>query len=435
MDVAGADDCPYCPFSPCECGYLEEQKAAAAADVKAAAVESGSARRDVQEAVQTLTDVTDGVKLLTCEPCPPEVQNESEEWLERDAPLLSFLQQASLLQIADVLRHFHLTQLMQILQGAGRVSLLSTLKHEGVQRLTDRQKFANCLSKAMREGTLPSDGCARPDKPPPVCDKCDGAHASDACPHFRKAREAHRDAHVPTKAAPAQTSSSEGEREVLRDAILRRQPSDGNCLFHSLAHGLCEGGNSVTAAALRAQLITFIAGNPELEVRDSTSFKEWVEWETGATVDAYCQRMRQSGEWGGAIEMAACSHLLGVRVLVHEREAASFLGGGGAAGFRRIHTFDPPPAAVTAAAAAPPTGPEAELVGKTPRPKELRVLYSGGLHYDALELTDRHALRDPSPYRRPASNVSARGGGDLSGWVPGGMPLGAGGWQLSAHMR
>merc|ERR1719464_1750215 len=28
----------------------------------------------------------------------------------------------------------------------------------------------------------------------PVCDKCDGPHATDKCPHFKKVREKHKDA-------------------------------------------------------------------------------------------------------------------------------------------------------------------------------------------------------------------------------------------------
>ena len=68
--------------------------------------------------------------------------------------------------------------------------------------------LANALARALKEGTLPSDGCGRPDKPPPTCDKCDGAHPTDACPHFKKAREDHVDA----KAGPALAASLDARR-------------------------------------------------------------------------------------------------------------------------------------------------------------------------------------------------------------------------------
>jgi hypothetical protein len=98
--------------------------------------------------------------------------------------------------------------------------------------ISDRQKFANGLSKALKEGKLPPDGCARPEEPPPTCDKCDGKHATDACPYFKKAREEHADAKQGKRSL---FGSHKGPQEVLHAATVVRQPGDGSCLFHSLA--------------------------------------------------------------------------------------------------------------------------------------------------------------------------------------------------------
>jgi len=64
--------------------------------------------------------------------------------------------------------------------------------------------------------------------------------------------------------------------------------------------------------------------------------------------------MARSG-WGGGIEMAACSHLMGVNVWVYEKCRA---------GYERISCFDAP-------SRAKPRG-------------TLHILYQGGVHYDAF---------------------------------------------------
>ena len=73
--------------------------------------------------------------------------------------------------------------------------------------------------------------------------------------------------------------------------------------------------------------------------------------------------MRYENAWGGGIEMAAASHLKGIAVYVYEAQPGG--------GFRRIGTFEPPPTVTSA------------ISGKR---KEIRVVYQGGVHYDALEV-------------------------------------------------
>ena len=137
------------------------------------------------------------------------------------------------------------------------------------------------------------------------CDKCDGNHPTNACPWFKKAREKHPDAKPASEKKMLGMQS--GPVEVLRmgNARVIRQPGDGSCLFHSLSHGLRDGS---TATALRREVADFILQNPTLEIADSP-LKDWVQWDSGSSVSAYCRRMSTGGVWGGGIEMAAVSHM------------------------------------------------------------------------------------------------------------------------------
>lgn len=75
---------------------------------------------------------------------------------------------------------------------------------------------------------------------------------------------------------------------------------------------------------------------------------------------AYCRRMAQGGVWGGGIEMAVVSHMRSVNVYVYQSSGG---------GYKRISSFNPP-------------GPV-----RTGKRSDVRVLYTGGMHYDAIELT------------------------------------------------
>jgi hypothetical protein len=182
------------------------------------------------------------------------------------------------------------------------------------------------------------------------CDKCDGAHATDACPFFRKAREDHPDARAGGR---KQLGEDSGRVEILSRARVIRQPGDGSCLFHSLCFGLRDG---TTAHALRRQICSFIEANPELLIADSP-LREWVLWDSASTVSSYCRKIAD-GAWGGGIEMAVVAHMKRVAVHVYESRGT---------GFKRISRF------------LAPAGADSKII---------RVLYCGGIHYDALALEE-----------------------------------------------
>lgn len=241
---------------------------------------------------------------------------------DTDARLAIFVESVGLRHLSESLKALCLDEWVALLSN-GRPALLAALKeHAPTSRLPERQQLANALSRAIKAGSLPPRGVA----PPPVrCDACDGAHATECCPHFSKRREDHPDAktggkkllggnegpvevrperqptdvhgscaspharprshppspHLPYPLAPLHSAYRRraqpaavptlSVRQELPQARVVRQPGDGSCLFHSLAHGLRDG---VSAHALRNQIVRFIEGNADLEVADSP-LKDW----------------------------------------------------------------------------------------------------------------------------------------------------------------
>mmetsp|Transcript_41784 Transcript_41784/g.118127 ORF Transcript_41784/g.118127 Transcript_41784/m.118127 type:complete len:395 (-) Transcript_41784:64-1248(-) len=186
------------------------------------------------------------------------------------------------------------------------------------------------------------------------CDKCDGPHPTDACPHFKKPRDGHKDAWVNYgQKCPLQMGKG-GGKFVLRSGKPVPQPGDGSCLFHSLCFGLNGGRSrgSFVAGKLRKELAHFIQQNPRVRIAGDT-IEEWVRWDANTSVSSYVRRIAAGG-WGGGIEMAACALLKKVNIHVYERRR------GGS--FQRISCFDSP-----------------ERTKST-----IHVLYQGGVHYDAL---------------------------------------------------
>jgi len=187
-----------------------------------------------------------------------------------------------------------------------------------------------------------------------TCDKCDGKHPTDRCPHFQKDREKHKDAWVNygCKNNPHQMGGNPGNF-VLRNARVIRQPGDGSCLYHSLSYGL---GDS-DARSLRRELAQFLRDRPSLEIAGDT-LEEWVRWDSNSSVETYTSRQSMSG-WGGGIEMACCSQLKNVNIHVYESVSRN------GCDFKRISCFD---------------APKQDRFVRT-----VHVLYQGGLHYDALQ--------------------------------------------------
>jgi len=179
-----------------------------------------------------------------------------------------------------------------------------------------------------------------------TCDRCDAPHSTEVCPHFKKPREAHRDATC--NVGKRWMDRSDGAVFVAKATVVP-QPGDGSCLFHSLSYGL---GNGTSAASLRRQICEFIAKNPDMTIAD-TAIKDWINYDSGGSAQTYAEVM--SGTvWGGGIEMAALSLMMRVNVHVYERWQD---------GFRRISAFESGGSHIT-----------------------INVLYQGRMHYDAIDI-------------------------------------------------
>lgn len=117
--------------------------------------------------------------------------------------------------------------------------------------------------------------------------------------------------------------------------------------------------------------------------------KDWVLWDSGSTVAAYCRKMSQGSVWGGGIEMAAVSHMKCVDVFVYQQSGG---------GYKRISRHAslrlPTPLACLVHRALTPRLCDRSTSRSFEGPKStgnrnraVRVLYGGGVHYDALEVT------------------------------------------------
>ena len=129
------------------------------------------------------------------------------------------------------------------------------------------------------------------------------------------------------------------------------QAGDGSCLFHSMSYGIRDGSN---AGSLRREICAYIQQHPQTPICE-TPLSDWVKWDSGVSCTEYALKMK-NGAWGGGIEMACMSALKLCNVHVYE----SFRLGG----YKRISAFDHP------------VNPELK--------RTVRVLYRGGVHYDAL---------------------------------------------------
>mmetsp|Transcript_36914 Transcript_36914/g.113749 ORF Transcript_36914/g.113749 Transcript_36914/m.113749 type:complete len:284 (-) Transcript_36914:204-1055(-) len=221
---------------------------------------------------------------------------------------------------------------------------LTPQEEAAFQRLKESRRRAPALAPAVAAPAACTAGGR--------CDKCDGPHATAACPFFKKSREDHKDAWANYGQKNKAKIGGDGGDFTLRGARVVRQPGDGSCLFHSLSFGLSSGRAAPGAAeALRRELAGFMERNPQLEISGDT-IEEWVRWDANSSVSAYTQQMGRRG-WGGGVEMAVCSILKAVNVHVYEHSYGS--------DFKRISCFDTPGSQ-----------------------KTVHVLYQGRCHYDAL---------------------------------------------------
>lgn len=102
---------------------------------------------------------------------------------------------------------------------------------------------------------------------------------------------------------------------AIVDGTLVRQPEDGSCLFHSLAHGL---GDKTSSAELRWQITEFMQERPLMRIA-STTIEDWMRITTGKSPGDYTRELAQSRTWGGALEMAVAARIKSVNIHVYER--------------------------------------------------------------------------------------------------------------------
>eukprot|EP00940_MAST-03C_sp_MAST-3C-sp2_P003189 g3189.t1 len=193
------------------------------------------------------------------------------------------------------------------------------------------------------------------------CDACDGPHETDDCPQYSK-----RGIQMAKKLMKARRSGKQlmddisdgsGGYFVLPHSETRvvRQPGDGSCLFHSLAHGL---GSRVSGHRLRKEISAHVRSHPDMTI-SGEPLRKWVQWASGESVRAYATRMKRSSSWGGGIEMAVFSRMFRCNLHVYESTRR---------GFKRISRFNVPRAKQT-----------------------IHVLYAGRAHFDALAVQRRDA--------------------------------------------
>ena len=83
-----------------------------------------------------------------------------------------------------------------------------------------------------------------------------------------------------------------------------------SCLYRALAHFV----PGVATEQLRGMLCEYLSNDPVL---GGSKASEMVPWETGMSLQQYVQRMKNMGQWGGAIEIKAFCDLFRMNVKVH----------------------------------------------------------------------------------------------------------------------
>ena len=152
-------------------------------------------------------------------------------------------------------------------------------------------------SQPMAPAVAPSQGKV-------TCDKCDGPHATENCPHFKKPREKHPDAWC-LKGKAKLVGAAESEAKFVSRARVVRQPGDGSCMFHSVSYGLGDGS---TAGSLRKSVADTIAAYPNMQILE-TPIAEWIRMDANVGVSSYVQSLR-GGAWGGGIELAVLAQMI-----------------------------------------------------------------------------------------------------------------------------
>ena len=135
-------------------------------------------------------------------------------------------------------------------------------------------------------------------------------------------RSGHADAWTHLDQPPVR-EPDDGNAVVIRGASVLRQPTDGHCLFHSLAEGVGAAGEEASGQALRVELVEWLRGH-KVATHNGSTFAEWIFRDCGMTVETYCATMLRTRRWGGGIEIAAFARSKNVDVHVFEPRGAVF---------------------------------------------------------------------------------------------------------------
>ena len=149
---------------------------------------------------------------------------------------------------------------------------------------------------------------------------------------------------------------------------------DGNCMFSAALSELRRLGLSCdTSLKLRSVLLSWVSKNGE-KVCNGLKIRQWIEYETGETLENYVKRMRRPSEWGGVVELHALVQVFSVSVIVWELADAA----GSCSHRHQLVSSDGP----SAMSSTPPT---------------VHLFYNGVSHYNifvpdaAASLTALHA--------------------------------------------
>ena len=87
-------------------------------------------------------------------------------------------------------------------------------------------------------------------------------------------------------------------------------PSDGDCLFHALAHQLRRSGIEFTTQRLRAMAVEEI-------MKDFDYYRAFFD-EEEINFEEHLKRVREQREWGGEMEFQVLGRTLNKKILVYQ---------------------------------------------------------------------------------------------------------------------
>lgn len=148
------------------------------------------------------------------------------------------------------------------------------------------------------------------------------------------------------------------------ELVAQNVPGDGNCMFHAAAASV----PGMDAARLRAQITEYMETHLDAPLH-GMPLKTWIEMLGEGAPAAYIARMKRSGVWGGACEIAVLAELL-------HRPVGVYIPSRGPDGLQCSRSIEFLPDEEEARQAPP-----------------LFLLYVGRNHYMALHLRERKAAQ------------------------------------------